>query len=272
MGCAGACTVGHYAPASENCTPAPLAMTALRRFARPSARLLGAGLLLASATALAQPFSEGLAVRGAEPYHQCGPVYYSPTAWGPRDYRTASPEEKATVEAFHFTPIIEAGIRGINSTVAGELNFTLKALPNNHRALVTLTKIVLRAKHDKLQGFEWPGECYFNRAIRFRPDDLVVRMLYAQFLGKLNRREEARRQLDAVVAAANGNGLTHYNAGLVALEIEDHAFAAEQARIALDLGFTRRELIEALERGGHWRDPKPAVATSAASAASASQN
>jgi tetratricopeptide (TPR) repeat protein len=238
------------------------------RFA-PFAVCLTAALLAPAPAAHAQPWSEAMAVRGAEPNHPCGPVYYSPTAWGPRDYRTASPQERATVEAFHFTPIIEAGIRGLNSTVAGELNFTLKALPNNHRALVTLTKIVLRAKSDRLQGFEWPGECYFNRAIRFRPDDTVVRMLYAQYLGKHNRREEAMRQLNAVVAQADGNGLTHYNAGLVALEVGDPQFALERARAALELGFPRRELIEALERGGHWRGEPPPAAVAAAAPASA---
>jgi hypothetical protein len=245
-------------------------------FAPPRAlhALVTSCLLAGSAAAIAQPFAEGLAVRGAEPRHPCGPVYYSATAWGPRDYRTASPEERATVEAFHFTPIIEAGIRGINSTVAGELNFTLKALPNNHRALVTLTKIVMRAKTDKLYGFEWPGECYFNRAIRFRPDDAVVRMLYAQYLGQLKRREEGLKQLEAAVAQANGNGLTHYNAGLVALEIGEPQFAAEQARLALELGFPRRELAEALQKAGHWREPPQvaAAAEPAASAASAAQN
>lgn len=196
-----------------------------------------------------------MAARGAEPPHPCGPVYYSATAWGPRDYRTASPGERATIEAFHFTPVIEAGIRGLNSTVAGELNFTLKALPNNHRALVTLTKIVMRAKTDRLQGFEWPGECYFNRAIRFRPDDTVVRMLYAQFLGQLKRREEALHQLQAAVSYAGGNGLTHFNAGLVALELGEPKFATEQARLALELGFPRRELVEKLEKAGHWTEP-----------------
>jgi tetratricopeptide (TPR) repeat protein len=241
-------------------------------FLRAPAKACLATLLFAAAAAVqAQPWSEALAVRGAEGNHPCGPVYYSATAWGPRDYRTASPEERATVEAFHFTPIIEAGIRGLNSTVAGELNFTLKALPNNHRALVTLTKIVMRAKSDRLLGFEWPGECYFNRAIRFRPDDTVVRMLYAQYLGQLKRREEALRQLQAAVSNAGGNGLTHYNAGLVALEVGEPKFAVEQARMALELGFPRRELVDKLAKAGHWSEPPPpqAAAAPAADAASA---
>ena len=33
-------------------------------------------------------------------------------------------------------------------------------------------------------------DCYFQRAIRFRPDDVVVRMLFASYLLKDGRRTD----------------------------------------------------------------------------------
>ncbi len=206
-------------------------------------------------------------IRGMEAPHPCGVIYTR--HYGPYDYRTER-EKLRIVEEFHFTPEMEAGIRGVNSTVAGEVNYTLKASPNHHRALVTLMRVVERARQDSLPGMEWPLECYFDRAIRFAHDDPVVRMLYAQFLSQRNRKPEAEKQLLLASQFAPENPLTQYNVGLVALEIGNHDLALKQAHLARAMGFARMELESALRSINRWRDPpsdSPAAAASAASTA-----
>ena len=196
--------------------------------------------------------------------HPCGAIYTR--HYGPYDYRTQR-EKLRIVEEFHFTPQMEAGIRGVNSTVAGEVNYTLKASPNHHRALVTMMKVVERARQDNLPGMEWPLECYFDRAIRFAHDDPVVRMLYARLLSQRNRRAEAEKQLILASDVAPDNAFTQYNVGLVALEIGNHELALKQAHVARAMGFARPELENALRAVNRWRDPPPDSPAAAAPAA-----
>jgi hypothetical protein len=203
-------------------------------------------------------------IRGMEQPHPCGAIYTR--HYGPYDYRTQR-DKLRIVEEFHFTPQMEAGIRGVNSTVAGEVNYTLKASPNHHRALVTMMNVVERARQDSLPGMEWPLECYFDRAIRFAHDDPVVRMLYARFLNQRNRKPDAEKQLMLASQFAPDNAFTQYNVGLVALEIGNHSLALKQAHMARAMGFTRLELENALRAANRWRDPSAEALEAAASAA-----
>jgi tetratricopeptide (TPR) repeat protein len=200
-----------------------------------------------------------------EPPHRCGAIYNT-GHYGPHDYRTQR-DKLLKVEQFHFTPEMEAGIRSPNGTVAGEIHYTLKASPNHHRALVTMTNVVERARQDSLPGMEWPLECYFDRAIRFAHDDPVVRMLYARFLNQRNRKPEAEKQLMLASQFAPDNAFTQYNVGLVALEIGNHSLALKQAHMARAMGFTRLELENALRAANRWRDPSAESHEAAASAA-----
>lgn len=204
-------------------------------------------------------------IRGMEAPHRCGLIYTE--HYGPYDYRTQR-DKLRIVEQFHFTPLMEAGIRGVNSTVAGEVNYTLKASPNHHRALLTMMKVVERARQDNLPGMEWPLECYFDRAIRFAHDDPVVRMLYAKFLNQRNRKPEAEKQLILASQFAPENAFTQYNVGLVALEIGNHELALKQAHTARAMGFTRLELENGLRAVNRWKDP-PADAASAPTSSAA---
>lgn len=202
-------------------------------------------------------------IRGQEAANPCGLIHTR--HYGPYDYRTERHRIRV-VEDFHFTPEMEAGIRGVNSTVAGEVNYTLKASPNHHRALVTMMKVTERARKDFLPGMEWPMECYFDRAIRYAFDDPVVRMLYAQFLNQRNRKREAEAQLVQAASFAPDNPFTQYNVGLIAMEIGNHDLALKHAHMAQAMGFQRRELETALRAVNRWVDPVNAAALPAAAA------
>jgi hypothetical protein len=233
--------------------------------ARPRGRALPALLaLLAAATpaAMAQP----LALRGAEPAdHPCGPIYTR--HYGPYDFRTHR-GSLAIVEEFHFDARVEAGIRGINGPVGGDINYTLKASPNHHRALVTLMNVTTRAKADRLSGMEWPMECYFDRAMRFRPDDSVVRSLYGQWLYARKRPQEAEQQLQRAIELAQDNAFSQFNIGLIYSQAGRHDLALRQAHRALAMGFPRQELVESLKRVNAWREPDPPAPAAAEAAAS----
>lgn len=220
-------------------------------------------LVLHASAALAQ----AKAVRGAEPDgNPCGKIYTD--HYGPFDYRNERGQIKI-VEDFHYTPRVRAAIGGSTGQFGGDINYTLKASPNHHHALTSLVRWVERVKQDQTQGMEFPVDCYFDRALRFRPDDTVARALYAQFLAKRQRSADAVKQIDIAVTHAGDSPLSHYNLGLVYMELGEHDKALAQAHKALAMGYERPELRAALERAGRWRAPAPAEAAAAGPAASA---
>jgi tetratricopeptide (TPR) repeat protein len=190
---------------------------------------------------------------GENPNHPCGMIYTQHV--GPFDYRTQRDELKI-VEDFHFTPKVEMLMAGQSGFIGGDLDYTLKASPNHHRALLALVRWTERSRSDKTTGQQFPVECYFDRAIRFKPDDTVVRALYAQFLHKRKRTADALTQLQAGVEHAGDNAFSHYNLGLVYLELGEYERALAQAHKAASLGFPRTELKAQLVKLGKWQDPK----------------
>jgi hypothetical protein len=187
--------------------------------------------------------------------------------FGPWDFRTARREDLDIVEKVHFTPRIERLERG-ERILADDISYTLGVFPNHHRALAAMTRLSLRDRTDKPEKSYFTIECWYDRAVRFRPDDNVVRVLYAQWLAARNRRDDARRQLEVGVQQAGPNALSHFNIGLMYVELGDHERALQQAHRALALGYQRPELVNLLKRANAWREPEP-VAQPAPGAASA---
>lgn len=67
-------------------------------------------------------------------------------AFGPFDYRDpeARGEPLRLVESAHFTPSVESLVKGNSGTVAGDLDYTLRAFPNHHRALYSVAQYAFR--------------------------------------------------------------------------------------------------------------------------------
>lgn len=226
-----------------------------------------AGCLVVGATLI--PSGRALAQHGSAAggeYHVCGSLQ---NPYGPYDYRKDR-DKLQVVENFHFGPLTEALIRPMEHQVfGGDFDYTLRASPNHHRALISLARYAERVKLTKLVGSRYPVECYFDRAIRFAPDDLIVRMIYAGHLGRTNRTPEAIVQLDFVSAKAGDSATTHFNAGLNYFDIKEYDKALARAHDAQRLGLQRNELRDALVRAGQWRDAAPIAAAAAASATAA---
>ncbi len=192
----------------------------------------------------------------------CGSLQSS---FGPYDYRPNkfSPEDgkyEATlqiVERFHFTAPVENLIRGASTTrPGGDIEYTLKAFPNHHRALISVLRLWEREKKQpRLDQMSLPLECYFERAVRFRPDDNVARLLYATFLLKDNRKDDAVTHLEIARVSGEDNAFTQYNIGLVYADAAMYDEALRQAHRAMSLGLARQHLADRLRSVGRWKDP-----------------
>lgn len=174
-------------------------------------------------------------------------------AYGPFDYRKDR-DKLSIVDTHHFTPQVENLIRGISGPIGAEIDYVLRACPNHHRALVAMARWGAKSKTDKPAGANYTIEWYFDRALRFAPDDAIPRMLYARYLHGSGRTEQAAALLDATRDLAGDNAFTHYNIGMIFMEINQPDRALVQAHRAAELGFERPELRHLLERAGKWKD------------------
>ena len=175
--------------------------------------------------------------------------------YGPFDYRTQQDKLKI-VEGAHFTPEVEALIRGSTASApGGDIAYTLHTSPNHHRALIAIVRLSEKMKTPQPQGLRRPVECYFDRAIRFAPDDTVVRILYARFLSRHRNINESMRQLKVAEVHARDNPFSHYNIGLAYFDLEQFDKALVQAHKAAAMGFEKRELADRLKSVNAWQEP-----------------
>jgi hypothetical protein len=183
----------------------------------------------------------------------CGSIR---NAYGPYDYRTDR-DKLPIVETFHFKPETEALLVGEGNTFPGsELDYVLRAFPNHHRALVAMMRLGEKLKSPKPYMAHYTVECYFIRALRFRQDDVIVRMIYAKFLANNAREDEAKQQLEQASSLASEDAFSHYNIGLIYFELKDYDHALMEAHRASELGFPRPDLQNELKAAGKWKDPE----------------
>jgi len=200
----------------------------------------------------------------------CGNPFVN--GFGPHDYRVEQGQNRKIVEDYHFTPRVESLISGLSASLGGDIDYTLRAFPNHHRALVSMMNLGARLKRSVPPGAQFSVECYFKRAVQFRPDDTIARMIYAKFLTSDGRKPDAHRQLEFALQGAKDNAFTHYNAGLIYFEMGDFDKALVQAHRAQALGFDRPGgLKQQLQSAGKWAEAPAGGPDSAASGPTAAQ-
>lgn len=178
-------------------------------------------------------------------------------AYGPYDYRTATREQKRLVEGAHFTGSVETLQKGKSTShIAGDIDYTLRAFPNHPRALLSMTRLSELSGMNQPQGARYTTECYYDRALRFRPDDATVRALYAHFLIDRNRYKEARKQLELAtdVATDEVDPQVSYNIGLAYFKLKDYDKSLQYAQDAYRSGVPFAALKEKLQAVGKWRE------------------
>ncbi|HZL25231.1 MAG TPA: tetratricopeptide repeat protein [Acidobacteriaceae bacterium] len=184
-------------------------------------------------------------------YEVCGPLA---NAYGPYDYRTAQDKLKI-VDGAHFTTDVETLRRGNAGYLGGDLDYTLRASPNHHRALRSIALYAEIHKTDHIPKARYSVECYFNRAIRFAPDDATVHMLYGSYLFKTGAKQKALEEYKVAESLSEDNANLHYNLGLVYCDAKEYDKALEHAWKAYALGFQLPGLKNKLVAAGKWRDP-----------------
>lgn len=184
----------------------------------------------------------------------CGQLS-GPGQYGPYDYRTDR-DKLPLVLGAHFTPEVEALIRGTTShRPGGDIDYTLRAIPNNHRALLAMMRLGEKEKTSQPSGSRYTVECWFERAILFRPDDGIVRMIYSTYLHSKGRTPDAKAQLELATTHAKDSAFTHYNIGLHYFDLKNYDKALGQAHKAIYLGWTKTELRDQLRSIGKWTEP-----------------
>lgn len=187
------------------------------------------------------------------PMNPCGELG---NAYGPFDYRKDK-DKLPIVENSHFTPPVQALVRGVSGPIGAELDYALRAFPNHHRVLATLERLGQKTQSERPPGLRYNIGCYFERAVRFAPDDAVARMMFAHYLGTHGQLPGAVAQLEEATVLAGDNAFTHYNVGMVYAELGQWDRALAQSHKASALGFERPDLKAMLQKAGKWQEPKP---------------
>ncbi|RMF99175.1 MAG: hypothetical protein D6727_00940, partial [Gammaproteobacteria bacterium] len=134
---------------------------------------------------------------------------------GPYDYTNALDRAKhiVTVEQYHFNADVQA-LRGgqTSAYIMTDLDYVLRAVPNHHQALAALARYA--SQRLPQEGDFMPTECYFLRAVIFKPDDPVVRAAYGVFLTQAGRADDAEKQFLEAIRIDDSYAEAHYNLGL----------------------------------------------------------
>lgn len=197
--------------------------------------------------------------------------------FGPYDYRADRYIPESTykshtallgiVEGAHFTPEVEALIRGKTSSYPGpDMSYTLHAFPNHHRALIAMSTLGERSKNPKPLGSAYTVECWFQRALNFAPNDHIARLIFANYLSRNTRKNEAEQQLAFVASLEDNSAFTLNNIGLIYFELDLYDKAEIFAQKAYALGLKSPTLKEQLKRVGKWSEPEIVTPAKPASA------
>jgi len=180
--------------------------------------------------------------------------------YGPFDYTNPIDftEKLGIVENRHFTAAVESLKKGGSTgSLARDLDYTLRAFPNHHRALYAMARYQLLAKGKG--DAQYTIECYFDRGLRLKRDDGVVWMLYGIYLHKKRDYKEAlakyKKALEYIPAAKASD--LHYNMGLLYADMKQYEKANQHAQLAYALQYPLPGLRNRLKRLGYWKRLSP---------------
>jgi tetratricopeptide (TPR) repeat protein len=182
----------------------------------------------------------------------CGPLSNS---FGPFDYRTATRHDIEIVENFHFTPDVQMLKKGASSNIIGsDIAYTLRAFPNHPRALMAMATLAQRERTPKPTGSTYSIDCWFDRAIRFKPEDGQVHLIYGVVLLREGKRKDAIKELETSIELSGENANANYNLGLAYFDERNYAKSLAYAKKAYAAGFGLQGLKQKLQRAGKWVD------------------
>lgn len=180
--------------------------------------------------------------------------------FGPYDYmlRQQLPSELHIVESYHFKPDVEQLIVGPGKTenyIPANLDYTLRAWPNHHRALNSISRYRINNLKKRSSGRYPPAECYLQRAINFSPRDPTAHMLYAIFLQRTNQNDAALEEYRIAEELDPVSVQVKYNLGLLLVELGKYDEALRYAQDVYTSEFPLPGLKQKLKRAGRWQEP-----------------
>jgi len=176
-------------------------------------------------------------------------------AYGPFDYTNPIDLAKklAVVEKHHFRPETERliKIRGGNEVI-DDLDYTLRAFPNHHRALMAMARYRLITPWSIENPRYRSADCYFKRAIAMNPADSVVYMIYGIYKHKLKKYDDAEKLYLKALSGLSASAELQYNLGLLYFVKENYEKSREHAKKAYGLGFPLKGLENKLKKKKAW--------------------
>lgn len=184
--------------------------------------------------------------------------------FGPYDYTSSADKNLKIggtdnplnlVERAHFTPEVEGLIKGHSGPLEGDLDYTLRAWPNHHRALLAIIKYQLNIKNKLRTGkLSSPPECYMQRAIHFSPADAITYSLYGHYLRKMGYLEEAVKYYEKAMELDSENAKFAYAFSLLLIDLKRYEDAVKYAKIAYQQKHAPKGLKQKLEKLGVWSE------------------
>jgi tetratricopeptide (TPR) repeat protein len=180
--------------------------------------------------------------------------------YGPYDYlqRNVYKQELEIVEPHHFPAEVENLIKGHASgdNPEGDINYTLRAWPNHHRALLTIIKFQLNINNNisRWKKLDVPPECYLQRAIHFSPEDGVSYSLYAYYLKSIGRMDDAKKYYQKALELDPENAKFAYSYSLFLIDTHEYDEALKYAKLAYQNRKAPKGLRNKLEKLGVWKE------------------
>ncbi len=168
----------------------------------------------------------------------CGTIVNS-DGFGPFDYMNPVHRQLhlPKVEGAHFTPAVEQLRSGKSGEVWSDIAYVLRRFPNHHRALYSMMRYQLSLpKPVQPWGFGrhvlLPMECYFLRALKFKPTDSVVYGLYGLYFYRIDNYESALSKFQRALEISPDSAELNYNIGLLYFEQGNYDAARKHAEKA----------------------------------------
>jgi len=179
--------------------------------------------------------------------------------FGPFDYTLRGGDNVKNleiVESHHYTAAVDNAVGGADSgSYEGDLNYTLRAWPNHHRALLSVIKYQINFENKLAQTkLKTSPECYLQRAINYSPNDIVPYSLYGYYLRKVGHIEDSVKFYEKAMALDPENEKVAYSYSLVLMELKRYDEAVKFAKVAYHHGKAPKNLKEKLIKLGVWKD------------------
>lgn len=158
----------------------------------------------------------------------------------------------------HLTPGMLRMEKRASGTFSGDIDYTLRAIPNHPAGLDLASRLEKRlaqpgAELTNLLKYEKPKrdtECYFQRAIALAPNRFYTYVMYGIHLHRFGKYDAANNAYARALALGSNTIETNYNYGLSLVKSGRLAEAEQQAKIAYQGGFPLPGLRNMLQQRG----------------------